>query len=685
MRTSTTHALRGVAGKARYRRGVLSLGASCLALMGCAAWSGRKPEIENELVEHYRHVAENMAVPDLNQPASRNTPNLGNGRPLEHFNDDQLRLISLAEAIDMGIRNNKILRQNAQFLAPSNPVLVNPDGVPSIFDRDIQDSGVVFGARGTEAALSSFDPRLTINSLWGRDENKTNTVSAGVGAGQELRNDYWQFQSRLDQQLLSGGTIGLKHNVTRGASNAAAASQAFPSAYTGLLGFDFRQPLWSGAGSDVTSIAGPTSQQSRGFSPINQGIVIARINNRLSAIDFEENIQNLVREIGDLYWELYQAYHEYAAERATAADTRKLWESLEAKYDAGKISKGDFAQAEDAYFDAESRERQSLAQLYQTESKMRRMLGLPIDDGQLLSPSDAPRSDRLISGRETVLSEALRNRLELRRQKTNLHSLQLQMSAAQNLLSPKLDFVTGYSLNGFGHHLDGNPGGPATPANGFYPSLFNGAQTSWNAGLEYSLPLWLRSERAQLRQVELRILKGRAALALQEDEIARELNAVFQNLDKWHLTIGSYRRRLAAAKRRVEALQSSEIARAIELDAVLKAQLSATQAQIAYDRSLSEYNKTIRELLYRSGRLLAGDGIQIIGTGGPEPDEPGLSPPRKLPPVPELKEFLDPDSTVVRIAAEFPSSEVAPPPPEKKTPQQKSHLLPYPGKWKPSP
>jgi acyl-coenzyme A synthetase/AMP-(fatty) acid ligase len=60
--------------------------------------------------------------------------------------------------IHLALINNKILRVRGDYRTPGSQVMANGIGVPSTFDPAIQDSGVLFGGRGVEAALSQFDP-----------------------------------------------------------------------------------------------------------------------------------------------------------------------------------------------------------------------------------------------------------------------------------------------------------------------------------------------------------------------------------------------------------------------------------------------------------------------------------------------------------------------------------------------
>jgi hypothetical protein len=304
--------------------------AGCLYVLafisaGCAVFKSGVPVVDNPVVEHYRRIAENVAFPAEDETEEpREVQSLGEGRALIDPKDGELQAISLREAASLAIQNNKILRQNAQFLTPQNPILQNPDGVPSVFDPDIQNTGVLFGSRGTAAALSDFDPKLSSSFTAGRDANGQNSI---FQPGALLTNDNGQAQVQLDQQLLTGGIVSLSHNWTYSDSNTY--NRLFGTTYVGQLEVQFHQPLWAGFGSEVTSIAGPSAQQARGFSYVNQGIVIARLNNRIAEIDFEENLQNLLREIGEVYWDLFQAYREFEAEKANVDSAKLMWDDVQ--------------------------------------------------------------------------------------------------------------------------------------------------------------------------------------------------------------------------------------------------------------------------------------------------------------------------------------------------------------------
>jgi outer membrane protein TolC len=352
--------------------------------------------------------------------------------------------------------------------------------------------------------------------------------------------------------------------------------------------------------------------------------VIALLNNKISQIDFEGQLQNLVKEIGELYWDFYLAYEEYAAEVKVRKLAQKTWDEVKSKLRAGIEGGGaaDEAQAADAFFDAQARTEAALSNIYLTETRLRRLIGLTSDDDLLLRPTDAPQSGDVHPDRLGALQEAYSNRLELRRQKTNLESLRLQWKAARSLVNPRVDFIADYRLNGFGKNLIARNTSDGVTQDGFnsaYDSLFRGSEATWDIGVEVSVPVFLRAERAQLRQLEFKLAKAQAALAGQEAEIAHELTYTFQQIQRWLAAVESNRHRVAAARRRAEASQADYDAGRATLDLLLRAQANESQADVAYHRSLAEYNKALWDLQYRSGTILMQNRI-LLEQAMPSPD-----------------------------------------------------------------
>ncbi len=607
---------------------VCAMSMACVAA-GCIGLDDEVPWVGDHQLEYYRQAAHRVQFDNV-EAVTPHAPTLSpSTRGLRVPRPEEIWPIGLQEAVQMGLRGNTIIRQNAQFLSPGNPLLSNPDQAPSIFDVAIQDNGVLFGNRGVPAALSDYDPRVTATTSIGRDEQVQNNqfLSGGLDPGSVLVTDSGAFDIRLDQPLMAGGTISIVHNWDYSSNNA---DRLFASVYAGQLGLEFRQPLWAGAGAEVNGIAGHNSQRTRGVSGVNQGVVIAQINTKISQIDFERQVLELVRDIGQQYWDLYAAYQDYESEVAVRDRARQTFEEVRSKFTRGLPGGGaaDEAQAEELSLDSEGRVETALSNMYAVEGRLRRLLGLPAEDERVLKPVDLPTATLPNVDRIALLQAAYSNRLDLRRQKSQIESLSLQAEAARNLANPRLDFVANSHLNGFGNDLYNQKTNDDTTVYGYnsaYSTLMRGQQVGWQMGLEFSVPLYLRAERAQIRQMELRLMKARRALEQQEIEIGHELHASLQALERWKKQTDIQSRRLEASKRRVMAASADYEAGRTSLDLLLRSQQSLAIAETARHRALAEHSKALLDLRYRAGDLLESHFIQMSSATPIAPPEPSLN------------------------------------------------------------
>ncbi|MBI1347009.1 TolC family protein [bacterium] len=600
----------------------LTVYACCCSLLtsGCnAVVSDRDPIssstniVSDDDAEHYRtrakQVSQTVAKEDIPMaPALEAGP-----RTIRQRGNDVPWRLSLIEAVHLAIRNNPVIRQNSQFLSPTSTLMTNPDTNPSVFDIALQHTGVLFGSRGQEAALSDFMPQVSSSLTVGRDLNVQNSLflGGGLAPGTTLVQDNGAFTSRVDQPLLTGGTFSVFHNWNYLQSNQP--QLLFDSAYTGNLGAEFRQPLLAGAGVGYTEIAGPIANRSSVQNGVAQGIRIAQINERIASVDLELNIRNLVLEVGEVYWQLFQAFREHEANAEVRDASYSVWQQLQANEDA--LGGAVVAQAEQTYLESRSRAENALSGVYETETRLRRLMGIAISDGQLIHPNAIPMSSEMSPDWNQVLGDAYAHRIELHRQKLSIQSLDWQLQAANSLTKPRLDFVGGYQLNGFGDNLVATSTEDGTTDQGYnsaYSALFEAKQPSWNVGVQFSMPLGFRAEQAQVRNLELRLAKARAALSTQEGEIRYELTSTVQTLARWYTLMETNDVRRKAVQRQVDALEAEYRAGRGDrstIDLLLRARQSLAQAQSEYYRSLASYNISLWDLDYRKGTILANNNL----------------------------------------------------------------------------
>lgn len=621
-------------------------------LVGCSSSEKKLSYIGEADLEHYKDVVTSVDYPAVNQETPDEVSYSDEPRRIRKPRKEEVWELGLEEAVHTALANNEIIRDNGQFLSSSNRLLTNPDFVQSVYDPAVQDTSTLFGQQGVEAALSEFDAQFTTNLLIGRSKSISETNSFNnIQAGDTLATDAGDFRMSLSKIFANGAQASVQHNVlyqafNNGTGTGAGGTRLFQSYFTnnpsatsnpGIPGleFDYRHPLWAGGGTRFTRIAGPVIRRPtlQNIPQVNQGVVISRIRTDIAIADFEQATQNLVKDVEDVYWELYLAYRRYDAELTARNSSLHTWREVKAKTDQGLEGGGaaDEAQARDSYFEVRARSEEALSNLYNSEGRFRRLLGLPVNDGRIIRPGDEPTTAEFLPDWRTSLVEALTRRVELRKQKWNIKSLEFQVEAAQSLTKPRLDLVTRAAINGFGDQLFGSANHPPSPAtitnpgpppatlpntaNGrtgsFYDNLLNANQTGYGIGVEFSMPIGFRAAHAQVRNLELRLCKARAALGAQELEISHELANAFRQLDSAFQTAQTNFNRRRASERRVQASEAQYRAGKGNVDLLLRSQISLAQAETAYYQSVVSYNRAITEMKYRKGTLLDDDNVYL--------------------------------------------------------------------------
>ena len=571
-----------------------------------------------EELDYYLDQSTKIDYPSVYQASPDEVTLSHEPRTIMDLNKDEIRDMSLEECIRTALLNSTVIRVKSSFNSPGNSILSSPERAPSIYDPAIQSTGVLFGSRGVESALAAFDTSFATQMTWGRNETvQNNPAGNNLPGGSIFVGETGNFSSTLSKNFAYGGSLELGHEVNYLNGNS---PSLFSSSYSGNVSARYRHPLLAGSGTEFTRIAGPISASFGGLTGVTQGVSIARINQDISLTDFESNLTNLVKDVEDSYWELYLQYRIYDTIVAARNSALRTWRDSKRKLEIGGVrgfSVEDEAQARDQYFNTKAIAQQNLSLLYKNESALRRLIGLSVNDGAIIRPSDEPLTARLDPDWASSIADALTNRVELRRHKWNIKSLELQLLAANSLVRPRLDFVAGYSVNGFGDDLIDHNG--SQKFSSFYDTLTDNQQTGWSTGFIMEMPIGLRSARAQVQNIELRLAKARDVLSAQELEISHEVGNAFQELAEKYLTAQTYFNRREAAKDRAELFEKKFKVGTQTLDLLLRAQSSLADAEVAYFRALVAYSQAIANLHYRQGTLLPFNNVYMAeGEWDPE-------------------------------------------------------------------
>jgi outer membrane protein TolC len=581
---------------------------------------------ENGDMAHYKGMATEVEYPDLQECSSPEVD--GSIQPYSLRNRDAKEPtdLKLEEAIHIALTNNKVMRSiGGQVTAPPDFIARNPELVPTIWDPAIVESNP---QAGVEAALSAFDAQLHSVAQWQKFNEPRNTTAAFDTIFPSVRqDDNGTFQNQIRKVSAGGGTFALSHDILYTDSNSP--TRNYHSDWTTQLRAEVRQPLLQGNGVQVNRITGGP-----GAVPgVNRGVMIARINTDIALADFEMAVRNLVLDVETAYWELYYAYHNLETMKAGRESGLRNWQEAYAKSQEGMFSNLEDAQARQAYYEFRTAMERALVDLYQTEAKLRYVMGLSSTDGRIFRPADEPTTARISFEWNRVLAESMERSVELRENRWIIKKRELELIAAKNFLLPKLDLVAMYQWQGLGNRLadaDGGSGDYRIAGSNSYQSLTNGGFADWMTGITLDFPIGNRRELSGVRNAQLALARQRARLQESELEISHQVAHALREMESNLLLSETNYNRWIAAKEEVrvvtERVRLGKSGRASggagagssgTWADVLDANRRLATARAGYYRSLVSYNENIATVHFRKGTLLEYNGVTL--TEGPWP------------------------------------------------------------------
>lgn len=534
---------------------------------------------------------------------------------------ESYRDLSLEEAIQIGLANSTVMRDLG------GAILRQPEVVRTAYDAGIRNSDPRFGV---EAALSNFDAQWRNSALLEKNDRAFNNQLL-AGGTRLFQQDLAVFQSQLSKRTATGTEFFLRRNTEYNANNAL--GNLFPSAWTTDIEAEARQPLLQGNGVTFNRLAGPSQQVG-----VFNGVVLSRIDTDVSLVEFELALRNLVSDIENAYWDLYFAYRDLNAKIAARNESLKTWQTVRGQLEAGRVEAEKEALAREQYYRLQLEVQNALTgRLFEgthtangssggtfrrgtgvhvAERRLRLILGLPINDRQLLRPLDEPVLARAVFNWPTITAEALTRRGELRRQRELVRRRELELIASRNYLLPRLDAVTRYRWRGFGKDLISANGGKPR-FNNAWQNLLSGEFQEFHFGVEMEFPIGYRRAHAGVRHAELQLARERDILAGQERQILHDLSNAVAEVERSYATARTSHYQRVAAREQLAAVQAAFDADKATADQVLDAQRRLAESEQSYFQALVEYAVAVKNVHFEKGTLM--DYNQIVLSEGAWP------------------------------------------------------------------
>lgn len=284
---------------------------------------------------------------------------------------------------------------------------------------------------------------------------------------------------------------------------------------------------------------------------------------------FETEVENVVREITEKYWELHRCWKTQEAIGDAQKTALALWRDVKAKHRAGAEEgiASEEAQARAHYHAIHEKWTRAVSDVYETEASLRWLMRLSQHDGRLIRPSTAPDESKRPVDWQAVRQEAIVKRAEIRAQRKRLEEHQRRQQDAE--------------VAEFKHNS------------------------------QLSMPLGNRLAKTQANHARLLANREEAVLKDVELSVSHQLGEAVRQVDLTYAMMLTNANRRQAAQDDVPAVQAIYDAGRASLDLLLQAQHHQAEAAYAYQRSLTDYQRAIVRLEKAKGTLLGSQGIGI--------------------------------------------------------------------------
>jgi len=503
-----------------------------------------------------------VPLPSSSPPPTVSTPPVGD-----------TRYFSLDDSIRTALANDRVIRVLAGVGAAASG--------RTIYDPAIANTAI-------DEQLGRFDPFVTINNNWDHielpsavflDPNNPALGSAIVGAPV----DRYRLNVAVTKDNPLGGQwrLGVDSTTSRFPMSVLPLNPETQSS----ADISYTQPLLQGFGRPAN------------LAPV----VLARIDTERSFFQLKDAVQEQVRGVVEGYWNLVNARVASWAADQQVKQAEEAMAVAQARFDAEIERGGNYFQARSTLASFRANRVAARADVLQTEAALRNLLGLPPWDEAQLIPTSEPTQDRLQPNWAELVDLAAQRRPDLIELKLILEADEQQLILANNNALPRLDAVGLYRWNGLSGEMP----------NGNFLSSGPGQFTDWTLGVNFSVPVGLRTARAQLRARELILARDRANLDQGLHAASHSLATTLRSLDQAYDQYLAFKEAREIARQTITLRQQEfSVGRAIFVE-VLVAISDWGNAVTSEARALTQYNTLLAELELQTGTILETHGIRF--------------------------------------------------------------------------
>ena len=356
-------------------------------------------------------------------------------------------------------------------------------------------------------AINNLDPQVSLVGQFGHSTSpQSNTFLTGTTA---LISTYQSYQGQFYQY----SDFGTYYQFTVSASHLKYNSPSFTlNPFTqGDADFQITQNLLQGFGRPV----------------LGRNIRVSRNNEKVSNLQFKQQVITTVSAVLNLYWDLVSFNADLKARKDELATAQALFDDNQKQVKIGTLAPIEVTRAEAQVYSSQQDLLISQTNLLQQETVLKNAISrngvaspeladvhiIPLDTIQIPPQDEIPPIDELVQ-------QALSKRIEVAQDKINIDSQQINLKAIRNGLKPTLQVfadLTNNGLAGTANYLA--PGTVAPPflvggGGTLFDQILRRNYPSYSAGVSLNIPL--RNRAAQSDYVTSALEERQAELSLQK-------------------------------------------------------------------------------------------------------------------------------------------------------------------------
>lgn len=455
----------------------------------------------------------------------------------------------------------------------------------------------IMGAQG------AFDPTLNLEASASSSSSTVTSAFQSSGSKSQRLDAY--FSGLLD----TGATYQFGFTNQRSDVNRPA----------GIPPEGFRSPS---LGSSLTAQVTQPLFRNFGRSVNRRFIVQNRIARDTSAWQFVRRVQDTVKAVEDAYWDLLYAQANLKSRLEALDRAKDLNRITKIKIDVGALAPIDIVQTEVTIAQREQDIILAEGAIGDAQDLLRRLLNVQnvSDWARPIVPTDQPSFEEQKVDAEEGIRRALESRVEVKQAIVDIESRKITLAYNNNQVRPRLDAVGSYGLSGTGVNVADESYSDA------YKSIGKADNPSWSIGLNFAMPIFNRTARANAAIARTDLELGRTNLAILKQNIALEVRAAGRRIDTAFRSIAAARKSRELAERNVDAEKKK-----FENGMTTSFQVSQIQNDLTTARSnellaIASYRKAINAWHNTVGDILSYKKVTLEGlpvTLDPTPAEEG--------------------------------------------------------------